>query len=224
MLLLLQAMLRLPDDQVIITFEHLCQSVEVGRMTLASVHSRSTKDATEYVQATEPLCRCATDSGGGTRMGAAGCYRRDRARMLLFVSQINFGAYHNVRSRGSSPQACPLPARRCTGRSTCWARCRGRSTGRILSVVEQLYEDQTGYKHLKIPAKDSFDVPLPSQPLHAFRTTRTKGGGLSAGVREGDMSTADIGMNTYCEHKPYKCATATTDCACPECTMLCTSH
>ena len=67
---------------------------------------------------------------------------------------------------------------------------------RILSVVEQLYEDQTGYKHLKIPAKDSFDVPLPSQPLHAFRTTRTKGGGLSAGVREGDMP-LQILANTY---------------------------
>ena len=55
----------------------------------------------------------------------------------------------------------------------------------ILSVVEQLYEDETGYKHLKIPAKESFDLPLPSQPLHAYRTARTKGGALIAGVRKG---------------------------------------
>ena len=53
----------------------------------------------------------------------------------------------------------------------------------VLGVVEQLYEDETGYKHLKIPAKESFDLPLPVQPPHGFRTTRTRGGALMAGVR-----------------------------------------
>ena len=52
----------------------------------------------------------------------------------------------------------------------------------ILGVVEQLYEDETGYKHLKIPAKESLDMPLPTLPPHSFRTDRTKNGGLIARV------------------------------------------
>ena len=66
----------------------------------------------------------------------------------------------------------------------------------VLSVVEALYEDQTGYKHLKIPAKESADLPLPLQPPHAFRTTRTKGGGLSAGVRI--MAACTVDTDGFC--------------------------
>ena len=53
----------------------------------------------------------------------------------------------------------------------------------ILDIVEELYEDETGYKHLKIPAKQALDIPLPEPPAHTFRTDRTKNGGLIARVR-----------------------------------------
>jgi len=80
----------------------------------------------------------------------------------------------------------------------------------ILSVVEQLYEDKTGYKHLKLPAKESFDMPLPPQPLHAFRTTRTKGGGLSAGVRDAGHVTTDndkqVNHLKLLQHTHHDCA------------------
>ena len=93
----------------------------------------------------------------------------------------------------------------------------------VLSVVEQLYQDETGYKHLKIPAKESFDLPLPAQPLRGFRTSRTKGGGLSAGVRTGTCPSR-YSHEYICKHKPYKCVTAATGCACPVYTTACTSH
>ena len=53
----------------------------------------------------------------------------------------------------------------------------------VLDVVKELYEDETGYKHLKIPAKQSLDIPLPMPPAHTYRIERTKNGGLIARVR-----------------------------------------
>ncbi len=67
----------------------------------------------------------------------------------------------------------------------------------ILDIVEELYEDETGYKHLKIPAKQALDIPLPMPPAHTFRTDRTKNGGLIARARSIDYKAEARHQTTF---------------------------